>query len=67
MIHKFLRLFLNTLTVDENRYLLTRDNLMQTIQIQLSQKQKNFFEFFFAILKSILHFKHLPKKDDPDS
>ena len=67
MIHKFLRLFLNTLTVDENRYLLTRDNLTQTIQIQLSQKQNNFFEFFFAILKSILHFKHLPKKDDPDS
>ena len=67
MIHKILRLFVNTLTVDEKHYLLTRDNLTQTIQIQLSQKQNNFFEFFFAILKSILHFKHLPKKDDPHS
>ena len=67
MIHKILRLFLNTLTVDEKRYLLTRDNLTQTIQIQLSQKQKTFFEFFFAFLKSILNFKHLPKKDDPRS
>ena len=62
-----LRLFVKTLTVDEKHYLLTRDNLTQTIQIQLSQKQKTFFEFFFAFLKSILNFKHLPKKDDPRS
>ena len=62
-----LRLFLKTLTVDEKHYLLNRDNLTQTIQIQLSQKQKTFFEFFFAFLKSILNFKHLPKKDDPRS
>ena len=55
------------MTVNEKHYLLTRDNLTQTIQIQLSQKQKTFFEFFFAFLKSILNFKHLPKKDDPRS
>ena len=60
-------LFVNTLTFNEKHYLLTRDNLTQTIQIQLSQKQKTFFEFFFAFLKSILNFKHLPKKDDPHS
>ena len=62
MIHKILILFVNTLTVDEKHYLLTRDNLTQTIQIQLSQKQKTFFQFFLAFLKSILNFKHLPKK-----
>ena len=67
MIHKILRLFFNTLTVDEKHYLLNRDNLTQPIQIQLSQKQKTFSEFFFAFLKSILNFKHLPKKDDPHS
>ena len=67
VIHKILRLFVNTLTVDEKRYLLTRDNLTQTIQIQLSQKQKTFFEFFFAVLKTLLQFKHLPKKGDPHS
>ena len=67
VIHKIPRLFVNTLTVDQKRYLLTRDKLTQTIQIQLSQKQKTFFEFFFAFLKSILNFKHLPKKDDPHS
>ena len=62
MIHKILRLLVNTLTVDEKHYLLTRDNLTQTIQIQLSQKQKTFLEFFLAFLKSILIFKHLRKK-----
>ena len=67
MIHKILRLFVNTLTVDDKHYLLNRDNLTQPIQMQLSQKQKTFSEFFFAFLKSILNFKHLPKKDDPHS
>ena len=65
MIHKILRLFINTLTVDDKYYLLNRDNLTQPIQMQLYQKQKTFSEFFFAFLKSILNFKHLPKKDDP--
>ena len=55
------------MTLDEKYFLLTGDNLTQTIQIQLSEKEKTFFEFFFflALLKSILHFKHLPKKDNP--
>ena len=66
-INKILTLFLNTLTVNEKHYVLTRENLTQTIQIQLSQKQKTFFQFFLAFLKSILNFKHLPKKDDPRS
>ena len=65
MIHKILGLFLNTLTVDDKHYMLNRDNLTQPIQIQLSQKQKTFSEFFPAFLKSILNDKHLPKKDDP--
>ena len=67
VIYKLLRLFANTLTVDEKDYLLNRDNLTQPIQMQLYQKQKTFSEFFFAFLKSILNFKHLPKKDDRHS
>ena len=67
MIQKTLRLFANTLTLDDKHYLLNRENLTQPIQIQLSQKQKTFSQFFFAFLKSILNFKHLPKKDDPHS
>ena len=35
--------------------------------MQLSQKQKTFFQFFLAFLKSILNFKHLAKRDDPHS
>ena len=62
---KILRLFVNTLTVDESHYLLTRDNLTQNIQTQICQKQKTFYQFFVAFLKSILNFQHFPKEDDP--
>ena len=62
-----LRLFVNTLTVNHKHYLLNRDNLTQPIQIQLSEKQETFSEFSFAFSKSILNYKHLPKKDDPRS
>ena len=67
VIHNILRLFLKTFTVNDKHYLLNRDNLTQPIQIQLSLKQKIFSEFFLALFKSILNFKHLPKKDDPHS
>ena len=66
MTRKILGLLVNTLTVNEKHYLLTRENLTQTIQMQLSQKQKN-LSIFFGIFKSILNFKHLPNKDDPRS
>ena len=67
MIDKILRLFVYTLTVNDKHYSLNRDNLTEPIQIQLSQKQKIFFELFFAFLKSILNFKHLLQKHDPYS
>ena len=51
--------------MNEKHYLLKRDNLKQTIQIRLSQKQKIICEPFFAFLKSILNFKYLSKKHDP--
>ena len=35
--------------------------------MQLSEKQKTFSDFFFAFLKSIINFKHFPKRDDPHS
>ena len=60
-------MFVYTLTVNDKQYVLNRDNLTQPIQIKLSQKEKIFSEFFFAFVKSILNFKHLPKKDDPHS
>ena len=62
MIHKILRLFVNTLTVDDKYYLFNKDNLTQPIQMQLSKKQEKFSEIFIGFLKSILNFEHLPKK-----
>ena len=67
MIHKILTLFLNILIVNDKHYLLNRENLTQQIETQLSEKQKTFSEFFFAVLKSTLNFKHFRKKDDPRS
>ena len=55
------------MTVNDKHYLLNRDNLTQTIQIQLTQKKTTLFNFFFIFFKSILHFKDLPEKDDPHS
>ena len=60
-------MFVNTLRVNDKHYLLKRDNFTQPIQIQLSQKEKIFSEFFFGFLKSILNFKQLRKKDDRHS
>ena len=67
VIDKNLGLFVNTLTVDDKHYMLNRENLTQPIQVQLSLKEKTFSKFFIAFLKSILNYKHLPKKDDPHS
>ena len=59
-----LRVSFTTFTVDGKHYLLHRGKLTKPIQMQLSQKLKAFSEFFFAFLKSILNFRHFPKKDD---
>ena len=67
MRRKILRLFVNTLTVNDKHYLLNRDNLTQLIQMQLTEKQKTFCEFSFPFLKSLLSFEYFPKKDDPRS
>ena len=67
MIQKILKLFANTLPVDEKHYLLNRENLARSIQMQLYQKQKIFSQLSFALLKSLLNYKHLPKKGDRHS
>ena len=40
---------------------------MISIQMQLSEKQKNVSQFFAEILESILNFQHFETKDDPHS
>ena len=59
---KILRLFVNTLSEDDMYCLLYKDNLLQPIQILLSQKQKTFSEFFSPFLKSTLNSEHFEKK-----
>ena len=62
VLWKILRPFVNTLSEDDKYCLLYRDNLLQPLQILLSQKQKTFSEFFSAFLKSTLNFEHFQKK-----
>ena len=48
-------------------YLLNRGNLTEAIQMQLSEKQKTFSQFFFAFVICILNFQDLRKNDNPRS
>ena len=62
VICKISRLFINTLSADGKYSLFNRDNLTQPIQMQLSRKQKNFSEFFYAFLKSTSNFEDFQRK-----
>ena len=44
-----------------------RDNLMEPIHMQLSQKLKTFSQFFPAFSKSKFNFEHFQKNDDAHS
>ena len=44
-----------------------RDNLMQPIHMQLSEKLKTFYRFFNVFWKSRLSFEYFQKKDDAHS
>ena len=66
-ICKKLNLFVNTLTADDKYSLLNRENLTQPIQMELSQKQKPFPQFFSRILKSSWNFQHFQQIDDAHS
>ena len=65
VICKISRLFPNTLSADGKYSLLNRDNLTQSIQMQLSRKQKTFSDFVSAFSKSSLNVKFFFKKDEP--
>ena len=67
MLCKILRLFVNTLTADDKYSLLNSDNLTQSIQTLLSQKQKTFSGIFSSLLKSTLNSEHFQQEDDRHS
>ena len=60
-------LLFNTLTLGEKYPVLNRQKLTIPIQMQLSQKETNFSNFFAEFLESKLNFEHFEKKDDPRS
>ena len=62
IFYLLLGLFVNTLTADDKYSFLNCDNLTQPIQMQLSQKQKTFSQFFSAFSKSKWNFEHFEKK-----
>ena len=55
-MQKILTVFVNTLRFNDKHYLLNRDNFMLGIQMQLSEKQKTFPEFFFCIFQIYIKF-----------
>ena len=58
-------LLVKKLAADDNYPVLNRDNLTIPIQMQLSQKQNTFHQFFAEFLQSRLNFDYFGKKDDP--
>ena len=67
VIWESLRRFVNTISAVDKCSLPNRDNFMQPIHMELSQKLKSFSEFFRAFSKSGLDFEHFEKKDDAHS
>ena len=53
MLRKILRVFVHTLTVVDKDYLLNKDKVTQQIQVELSQKEKAFSDFFFFRISKI--------------
>ena len=53
---KVLELFVITLTADGKSSLLNRDNLLTLLQMQLSQKQKTFSQYFFVVFEISIEF-----------
>ena len=62
VICKVLKLFVNTLTANDKYSFLNRHNLTQPIQMQLSQKNKDFYQSFSAFSKFALNFEYLQTK-----
>ena len=59
---QILVLLVNTLAADERYLVPNRHNLTILIQMQLSQKSKNFSQFFSEFLKSRINLKYFEKK-----
>ena len=62
-----LSLFVNTMSAVDKCSFPNRDNLMQPIHMEFSEKLKTFSGFLPAFWKCRLNFEHFQKKDDAPS
>ena len=67
VISEILRPMFNTMTPDEKYFPRNRENLLEAIQIQLSNKLKIFPQFFTAFSKSPFNFQNFKTKDESHS
>ena len=63
-ITEILRLFVNTLTVEDKNFRRNMQNFPQQFYTPLSQKVKTFRGFFSVFLKYAWKVEHLQKKDE---
>ena len=64
---KILGLFVNTFTAEYTYCRRNMQTLTQEVQTPLSLKQKTFFQFFIAFLKSTWNGEHFEKKEESSS
>ena len=64
VLRKIFVVFLNTLTADGKYPVKDWQNLELPMQMILSEKRKNFAQFFVPFLDSTSNLKHFEKKDD---
>ena len=65
LTRRILGLLVNTLAADDKCPVLNRDNLTIPILMQISQKEKFYFQLFGWFSKSKLNFEAFEKIDDP--
>ena len=64
VLGEILAVFVNTLTADGKYPVQGCENLQLPIQMQLSDKQNNFSQFFVPFVESSSNFEHFEKKID---
>ena len=67
VLGEILGVFVNTLTADGKYPVQGCENLQLPIQMQLSEKQKTFPQFFVWFLESTSNFEDFERKDDHHS
>ena len=62
-----LRMFVNSLNVDDKYFCYKRERFSQAVHMQLSKKPNIFYQIFIAFLECTSNFQQIEKKDEPQS